>query len=165
MGTPFHFSPFTFYFFHAILASEGYFAFGGYLFYIYVIYYSKCFYKFKVFRCMKVYNSTKNNLIAGDVKLANNFVTRSLGLLPKSSISEDEGLTIKPCCSVHTFFMRFPIDVLFVDRQNRIVALYENVGRNRVLPIHLNSFLVIELAAGQISRKNIEKYDIILCVK
>ena len=110
---------------------------------------------------MNIYNSTKNNLIASNVKVAQNFITRSIGLLSKKSISDDEGLIIKPCCSIHTYFMKFPIDVLFVNRKNMIVALYENVDRTRILPIHLSSSYVVELAAGLISKKNIEKGDII----
>lgn len=110
---------------------------------------------------MKVYNSSKNNLIADDVKAAQNFFTRSFGLLLRKSISESEGLIIKPCCSIHTFFMRFNIDVLFVNKQNQIVALYENVKPYRILPIHLNSYYVIELASGSISSKNIEKGNLI----
>lgn len=111
---------------------------------------------------MNVYNSTKNNLIACDVKLAKTFWSRSRGLIPRNSISQDEGLIIKPCCSIHTFFMKFSIDVLFVNSKNEVVALYERVGANRILPVHLTSVYVIELAAGQISAKNVQKGDIII---
>jgi len=109
---------------------------------------------------MKVYNSTQNNLIADDVKVADSFLTRSLGLIPKQYILDNEGLIIKPCCSIHTFFMKIAIDVLFVDKNNCIVALYENVKPWRILPIHLNSSYVIELASGSVSGKNIQKDDI-----
>jgi len=111
---------------------------------------------------MKIYNSTQNNLIADDVKVAENFFTRSVGLLFKKSFSEGEGLIIKPCCSIHTFFMRLEIDVLFVNKKNEIVAIYENVKPWRILPIHLNSSYVVELSAGQIFTKNIHKGDVIL---
>ena len=110
---------------------------------------------------MKIYNSTQNNLIADDVKLAKSFITRTLGLIPKKMISESEGLMIKPCNSIHTFFMKFSIDVLFVGTNDEIIALYENVKPWRILPIHFNSSYVIELKCGQISAKNIAKHDII----
>lgn len=110
---------------------------------------------------MKVYNSTQNNLIADDVKVADNFVTRTFGLIPKNSLNEGEGLLIKPCCSIHTFFMKFAIDVLFVNKKNEVVALYENVKPWRTLPIHLSSHYVIELPADTITAKNITKHDII----
>lgn len=110
---------------------------------------------------MKIYNSTQNNLIADDVKVAKTFLTRTFGLIPRKSISKDEGLIIKPCCSIHTFFMKFAIDVLFINGKNEIVALYENVKPWRILPIHLSSGYVIELAAGNVYAKNIQKGDII----
>jgi len=110
---------------------------------------------------MKVYNSTQNNLIADDVKVAENFFTRSIGLLSKKSLLSNEGLIIKPCCSIHTFFMKFEIDVLFVNKQNEVVALYENVKPWRILPIHQTSHYVIELQSGTITAKNISKGDLI----
>lgn len=110
---------------------------------------------------MKIYNSTQNNLIADDIKVAENFFTRSIGLLSKKSLSGNEGLIIKPCCSIHTFFMKFDIDVLFVNKQNKIIALYENVKPWRILPIHLRSYYVIELPSGSIMNKNIQKNDIV----
>ena len=110
---------------------------------------------------MKIYNSSKNNLIAGDVKLADNLFSRTIGLLSKKSLSEGEGLVIKPCCSIHTFFMRFEIDVLFVNKKNEIIALYENVKPWRILPIHLTSHYVIELPARTITAKEVEKGDLV----
>lgn len=110
---------------------------------------------------MKVYNSTQNNLIADKAEVADNFVTRTFGLIPKSSLNEGEGLIIKPCNSIHTFFMKFAIDVIFVNKKNEIVAFYENVKPWRILPIHFSSHYVIELPAGTITAKNLAKHDII----
>lgn len=53
--------------------------------------------------------------------LADNMLTRGIGLLGRKSLAEDEGLIIDPCTSVHTWFMRFPIDVLYLDRDNVVV--------------------------------------------
>lgn len=110
---------------------------------------------------MKLYNSTQNNEIADSTKVADNFILRSVGLLSKKSFSQGEALVIKPCCSVHTFFMRFAIDVLFVNKKNEVIALYKNVQPWRVLPIHPTSFYVVELPAGTVSNKNISKGDLI----
>lgn len=110
---------------------------------------------------MKIYNSTQNDLISDNVKVADNFFTRSVGLLSKKSLKDSESLIIKPCCSIHTFFMRFDIDVLFVNKKNELVAFYENVKPWKILPIHLTSAYVIELPAGQIAMKNISLGDII----
>ena len=112
---------------------------------------------------MKLYNSTQNNLIADDVKIADNFISRTVGLISKKEILEPEGLLIKPCCSIHTFFMRFDIDVLFVNRKNEVIALCENVKPWRILPIHPTSQYVVELSAGVISSKQILKGNILKC--
>lgn len=110
---------------------------------------------------MNVYNSSKNIVIATEVKMAKNFFTRTIGLLSRKSLSKEEGLVIKPCSSIHTFFMKFAIDVLFVNKKGQIVALYENVKPWRVLPLHFTSSYVIELPAGTILDKNIDKEDVV----
>lgn len=102
---------------------------------------------------MKIYNTSQNNLIADDAKMAKSFIARSIGLLSRESFSEGEALVIKPCCSIHTFFMRFSIDVIFVNKKNEVIAIYQNVKPNRILPIHFNSNYVIELKAGITSGK------------
>jgi uncharacterized protein len=93
--------------------------------------------------------------------MAESFFTRTIGLLSKKNLLDNEGLIIKPCCSIHTFFMRFEIDVLFVNKENEIIALYEKVKPYRILPIHFKSFYVIELSSGSISGKNIQKGDVV----
>lgn len=108
---------------------------------------------------MKIYNSTQNNIISEDAKVADSFFSRSIGLLSRKTLSESESLIIKPCCSIHTFFMRFDIDVLFIGAKGKIIGLYENVNPWNVLPIHLTSKYVVELPAGCISNKNIQKGD------
>lgn len=110
---------------------------------------------------MKIYNSKQNSLVADDVKVAQTFCSRSVGLLSRKSLGDDEALIIKPCCSIHTFFMKFEIDALFINKKNEIIALYQNVKPWRVLPLHLNSTFVIELPSGKISSQNLQKGDII----
>jgi len=113
---------------------------------------------------LNIYNSTQNNIISEDANTADNFISRSIGLLSKKFLKDGESLIIKPCCSIHTFFMRFSIDVLFVNQKNEVIALYENIKPWRILPIHLTSKHVIELGAGTISEKHISKSDIIKTV-
>lgn len=128
---------------------------------IYVIYYNGCFYKIKEGKHIKLYNSTQNNLISDNVNVAENFFSRAIGLIEKKSFPDAQALVIKPCNSIHTFFMKFPIDVLFVNKNNKIISIYENVKPNRILPVHFNSKLVVELASGQIRVNNICLGDII----
>jgi uncharacterized membrane protein (UPF0127 family) len=59
--------------------------------------------------------------------LADGFLTRLRGLLGRAGLAPAEGMLIRPAGSVHTFFMRFPIDVVFLDRELRVVAVREAV--------------------------------------
>ncbi len=62
----------------------------------------------------RVTNTTRNTLLATDVRLANTFRARFLGLMGVSSMPMGEGLRIEPCTSVHTFFMKISIDLVFL---------------------------------------------------
>lgn len=87
-----------------------------------------------------------------------------MGLLPRSSLGENEGLWIESCNSIHTFFMRFPIDVAFLDSQGTVVAMYENLRPWRLTFIHFSAKSVLETAAGQMHKKKIQKGKVLkLC--
>lgn len=81
---------------------------------------------------------------------ANTFMKRLCGLLPYESLPQGDGMLITPCKSVHTFFMRFPIDVIYLDRDLQVVALFENVPKGKTLPYHKKAYSVLELPAGTI---------------
>lgn len=71
----------------------------------------------------RVENLSKGVVLAGDVRLAASFLSRAWGLLGRRGLESGEALLIRPCNSVHTFFMRFPIDVLFMNRAGRALKL------------------------------------------
>jgi len=66
------------------------------------------------------------------VRLADNLVTRGLGLLVGRPLTAGEGLLIAPCASIHTVGMRYAIDVVFVDRRARVLRVYPDVRAGRV---------------------------------
>jgi uncharacterized membrane protein (UPF0127 family) len=72
--------------------------------------------------------------------------SRRQGLLGRSGL-DDEALIIAPCSAVHTFFMRFAIDVVFVDKQGRVTRVVHAVRPWRITG-SLRGFATIELAAG-----------------
>jgi len=81
-------------------------------------------------------------------EVAENPLTRSVGLLGRKGLAAGRGLWIKPCSSIHTLFMRFTIDVLYLDRENKMVKV-----RRRMRPFRMSmggkgAHSVIELAAG-----------------
>jgi len=89
--------------------------------------------------------------IARDLKTADTLLSRTKGLLGRSSLPQGEGLWIKRCNSIHTAFMKFPIDVLFVDKNLRVVSVYENLKPWRITRLHFRASSVIELPAGTIA--------------
>lgn len=110
---------------------------------------------------MQVINKSKNTMLGDKISLADDFFSRLFGLIPKRKLAAGEGLIIKPCSSIHMFFMKFPIDVLFVDDNNEIVYLLENFRPWMVSKIVRGSRYVIELPAGTIKRTNTQVGDAI----
>ncbi len=94
---------------------------------------------------MKIFNQTQKNLLVSDLKIADTFISRLIGLLTRTSLNQGEGLLITHCQSIHMYFMRFPIDVVFVDRNNQIVGLVENIKPFRLSPLFLKASYAIEL--------------------
>jgi hypothetical protein len=72
------------------------------------------------------------------------------GLLGRRSLKATEAMVIKPCNAIHTFFMRFPIDVLFVNKDNLVVKAIPNMPSFRLSPICFASQFVVELPVGVI---------------
>lgn len=89
--------------------------------------------------------------IARHVQLACSFQSRCLGLLSRSIMPKEEGLLLIPGGSIHTLGMRFPIDVIFLNRQMRILGLAEGVRPWRIRVAPRGTRRVLELAAGQIA--------------
>jgi uncharacterized protein len=100
---------------------------------------------------MKAVNLTSGKELAHRVAVAETLVARAKGLLGRRALPRGEGLLIRPCMGVHSFFMKFPIDVVFLDRQNRVVAAVENLKPQRITRIWLSSVSVIEVPAGAVA--------------
>lgn len=99
---------------------------------------------------MSIVNETRGSVIAGQVTVANTFLSRFVGLLNRNSLSGGEALIITGCTSIHMFFMKFPIDAVFVDRAYRVVGLAEHIKPFQLSKIFWNANFVIELPAGTI---------------
>ncbi len=99
-----------------------------------------------------------------ECSVTENAKERTVGLLPRHSLGENEGLWIDSCNSIHTFFMKFPIDVAFIDSKGKVVAMYENLRPWRLTFIHFSAKSVLETAAGQMHKKKIQKGKVLkLC--
>jgi hypothetical protein len=93
--------------------------------------------------------------IARSVARADTFRSRLVGLLGRPVLGPDEGLWIEPCDSIHTFFMPFPIDVAFVDRQGRVLRRLDALRPWRATRLHARARACVELAAGTLARAGV----------
>ena len=98
---------------------------------------------------LKVLNLTRRTILATSVEVADHSAARRKGLLGRGSLSAGEGLWILPCESVHTFGMRFPIDLVYLDRNKTVKKVRSAVPPWR-LSACLSAHSVIELASGTI---------------
>ncbi|UWG98028.1 DUF192 domain-containing protein [Dehalobacter sp. DCM] len=91
-------------------------------------------------------------LIADNITVADSFVSRLVGLLRHKQLAVNEGMLIIPCSQVHTFGMKFNIDVLFLTQNNQIVAIEQKMTPGKMSKIVKNSHHVLELRAGATSQ-------------
>jgi len=106
-------------------------------------------------------NLRTHTTLATNVRVADTLFTRMKGLLGKKELPQGESLWIKPCFSVHTFFMKFPIDVIFLNKTNQVIAAVRNLKPNRMTRLYPQSFSVLELPTGTIDASNAKKGDTI----
>lgn len=109
---------------------------------------------------LKVTNLTRNTVLATSMEVADTSAQRSKGLLGRNGLAPGGGLWIIPCESVHTFFMRFPIDLVYLDRKNRIRKVRSEVGPWRISAC-LSAHSVLELSAGVIRATQSQRGDML----
>jgi len=85
------------------------------------------------------------------LELAADSASRNRGLLGRDSLARENALILAPASFVHTFFMRFPIDVLFVSRDGRVLKAKHALPARRITG-SVRAFAVIELAAGRVDQ-------------
>jgi len=100
---------------------------------------------------MKAILREKGIELGNDITLAASLPARMKGLLGKERLDAGKGLLIRPCKGIHTFFMKFPIDVVFLDKDDRIVALVRDLSPNRLTTVYRKASAVLELPAGTIT--------------
>jgi uncharacterized protein len=108
---------------------------------------------------IKIVNKTSQKIIVEKAEIADTFLSRLIGLLNREALLRNDALIITRCNSIHMFFMRFPIDVVFIDRDYKVVGLVQNIKPFRISRIFPKSHSVIELASGSILENNIHLGD------
>lgn len=92
--------------------------------------------------------------VAERCALAQSAPARLRGLLARRTLEPGEGLLLRPCGSIHTFFLRFPVDVVFCDSDLRVLAVSADVRPWRVRG-QRGARVTVELAAGEAGRRGV----------
>ena len=107
---------------------------------------------------MVIVNARTNEAVARDVALAVTRATRRRGLLGRDSLNPSAALVLSPCWAIHTMFMRFAIDVIFVDRQGRAVRIVHELPPWRITGA-AGARSTIELRAGSLQLLDVQVGD------
>ena len=108
---------------------------------------------------MKLFNRTKDYLISHEVLLADKMYKRLKGLLGRKGLEEGCSMLIKPCNSIHTFFMKFPIDAVFIDKNYKVLKVLRNLVPGKASPVVLGAWGVIEFEVKASHRLDIDEGD------
>lgn len=109
----------------------------------------------------QIRNRTRQTLLLEEAWIADRFLTRLRGLLGREGLKPGQGLVIRPCNNIHTFHMKFAIDVAFCARDGRVCQVLTNLPRGRVSPTVRQAHYVIEAAAGSFGPDRLRIGDIV----
>lgn len=108
---------------------------------------------------MQVIISSTKRVLVGNLTVADSIFKRAKGLLGRTFLASDSGLLLKPCKAVHTFGMKFAIDVVFLDKENRVIDVIETLKPNRMTAIYCHAATVLELSSGSTSQVQLAQGD------
>ena len=95
----------------------------------------------------------KNIYLGRKIKIAKTFWSRFLGLMFSKDMADFDGMLISPCNSIHTFFMNYSLDVVFMDSKFNVVKIIRNLRPGRLTGLYLKASQVLELKAGTLNEK------------
>jgi hypothetical protein len=107
---------------------------------------------------ISVRNQTRNTLLGEAVEVADTSEKRRVGLLKHDRLEPGTGLWIVPCESVHTFFMKFPIDLIYLDRKHKVRKVRPAVPAWR-LSLCITAHSILELPAGTAEKSGTVRGD------
>lgn len=111
----------------------------------------------------KVRFETEDGRLVCIAEVADTFLTRLCGLLGRRELADGEGLWLKPCRSVHTIGLRFPIDVIHLNRDSVVTKVDVRLRPHRVSKGPRRTASVLELYARTAARLGIEVGDSMVC--
>lgn len=111
---------------------------------------------------MQVINKSRSVVLADHCEIADNFSSRFWGLMFRKSLPDGNSLLLKPCNSIHMLFMKFPIDVLFVNADNKVVGCCKGIKPWRTSSVFWKSVLAFEFPAGVIDKTETAVGDVVV---
>jgi uncharacterized protein len=109
---------------------------------------------FRAARGVVALTNEDGSTVCDSCVVADRMLPRMKGLLGKRELASGEGMLIRPTSSIHTFFMRFPIDAVFLSRDGEVLKVKPNVGAWRARFCR-GAHSVLELAAGEAARRDV----------
>jgi uncharacterized protein len=109
----------------------------------------------------RVTNRRTGKLVCQNARRADSFLARFIGLLGRSSLAPGEGLWIEPCSSIHMFFMRFPLDAVFVDRAGAVTRVVSDLRPWRIATGGRSAHAVLELQVGGLLSSGTREGDVL----
>jgi uncharacterized membrane protein (UPF0127 family) len=101
-----------------------------------------------------VYNETRQSFLSLGVSIADTFLTSLKGLLGKRKLRNDEGLWVIPSQGIHTIGLLFPIDLVYLDGNRKVIHLVEHLRPFRFAPIKASCESVLELPIRTICKSD-----------
>jgi uncharacterized membrane protein (UPF0127 family) len=95
-------------------------------------------------------------VIVQTVFVADSYFSRLKGLMFCKCLENTKGLLLIPCNQIHTFFMKFSIDAVFMDKFGKVLHIEDNMKPGKISPHIKKGWQVLELAAGQAGKNDIE---------
>ncbi|MGI6705389.1 MAG: DUF192 domain-containing protein [Clostridia bacterium] len=97
---------------------------------------------------MKIIDVTSGKIIGDRIQLANRFLPRLKGLMFRDHLDPGEGILLYPCNSIHMFFMKIPLDILFLDEDMVVLKQINGIKPWQISTIVKNAKYVLELGYG-----------------
>lgn len=110
---------------------------------------------------MRILNTSQNTILASQARAADSFWSRLTGLLGRKGLASDEALVISDCRCIHMFFMKFPIDVIFVSRKGSVLRLARGIKPFCVSPYVWGAYYAVEGAVGMIDHSGTRVGDLL----
>lgn len=108
---------------------------------------------------MPVINASKHTWLATTVRKADSFMTRLIGLLKRNALGPEEALWLIPSKGIHTIGMKFPIDVIFLDKNSVVLEAISGLAPYRITAVRLRGHSILELPKGTVQKSRTEIGD------